>query len=115
MPEGTATGQFPPVYCCMGGTLYDLVQQRFAGGKGGSILRANHTHRIDSFPRIHTYVGRDDDVLQREERIICCDRLMLHHVHCSSGEMAVDQRLIQRRFIDNAAAVGSAEQGRRLN
>ena len=50
-----------------------------------------------------------------EQRMVRLRRLLCEHVEAGAGELAGGQRRMQRRFVDNAAARGVDEIGRRLH
>ena len=48
--------------------------------------------------------GRDDDVVELQDRIVRIDRLLLEDVQPGPGDAPVAQRLIERVLVDERAA-----------
>ena len=81
-----------------------VLAQRIAVEHAQDIEGGLLAHAIHSFPRHAGDVGREDDVRKREQRMAGGRRLLFEYVETGAGEFAGDQRVMQRRFIDDAAA-----------
>jgi hypothetical protein len=59
-------------------------------------------HQVDDTARC---VRRDNDLIEPEQRIVRIRRLNRKHVKPCAVQLATDQRVIQRRLVDDAAAL----------
>ncbi len=57
----------------------------------------------------------DDDVVERQQRIVGRGRLLVEDIERRAGDAALDQGAMQRRFVDDRAARGVDQIGRRLH
>src|SRR3954452_1079199 len=82
----------------------DVLANRLAVERTQDIACGLLTHPIHRFPRNTGDVRRHDDVRKLKQRMTGRRRLLLENVEARTGEFARDQRIIQRRLVDNSAA-----------
>ena len=93
----------------------DVLAYRFAVERTQDIARGLLAHPVDRFPRHARDVWGHDDVRKLEQRMAARRWLLLEDVEAGAGKPAGHQRVIQRRLVDNSAARGVDQIGRRFH
>src|SRR5258708_24911966 len=81
----------------------DVLADRLAVERAQDIACGLLAHPIHRFPRNAGDVRRHDDVRKLKQRMTGRRRLLLENIKAGTGELARDQRVIQRRLVDNSA------------
>ena len=91
-----------------------LVQQRFVRPETSAVLRCNYEAPFERLPGLPGDMGRQDDVVEAEDRIFRVDGLQSEEIEARCGKMPRPEDSDESRLIHYFATPGVDQDGARI-